>query len=215
MKCYRLGMDCSSLLNDMARTCTNYNRDGFTQQLSTLPRIISGHLYMRTQHWLLMPADQELGKLPQHCFISLCRHVITWSETPNLKKIVELIWCKMSHYKDPTLCSDCTQVAQYGECSTEYQVDCKTMQKGQIALVFTVWQDFGSGMTPFDPVWQRHRSMFGLAVRSPSIRAGSLKEAFEAFRFDEDLMPEAKKALEITSTTGNCNVDPCGSTCGR
>jgi hypothetical protein len=157
MKCYRKGLDISHILNQLSRTITDY-RYKYTRQLLFTARVVSGSLYLRTQHWILLPFTQPL-ELPTSCYVwSLCWHVDTWQD-PRLKHLFlsQCLQKRLREYQEfGTDAAHSTSTERCTSCRTEFQIDMKDMSTRGTAVVITVWQDFGEILTPFDLTWRSH-----------------------------------------------------------
>jgi hypothetical protein len=191
MKHHRAGLDCTSLLKDLSRTVTNF-RDTHTQQNSVTCRISlndSGRLLVRAQHWFLIPANPR-PVFPADYSIDLCPHLSTWSGTIYPGLLEKLIECTTSH---STPCSTCSSLHQCSHCATEFQINSKFFGDREWGMCFSVWHDFGECRSPFDEKFENlHLSVPSRGRKSPEFEKGSIKRAFEEFRFDGNLNMEQR-----------------------
>jgi hypothetical protein len=189
MKHHRANLDCTSLLKGLSRTVTNF-RDTHTQQTSVTCRISlndSGRLLVRAQHWFLIPADPK-PVFPAEYSIDLCPHLSTWSGTSYPGLLEKLIECTSSH---STPCSTCSVLHRCSQCATEFQIDSKFFGEREWGMCFSVWHDFGECRTPFEENFENlNVSVPSRGWKSPEFAKGSIKGAFEEFRFDGDMSLE-------------------------
>ena len=60
-------------------------------------------------------------------------------------------------------------------------------------MCFSVWHDFGDCRTPFEEKFENlHLSVPSRGRKSPEFEKGSIKRAFEEFRFDGNLNMEQR-----------------------
>jgi hypothetical protein len=191
MKHHRAGLDCTSLIKDLSRTVTKL-RDTHTQQNSVTCRISlndSGRLLVRAQHWFFIPANPN-PVFPAEYSIDLCPHLSTWSGTSYPGLLEKLIECTASH---STPCSTCSTVHQCSHCATEFQIDSKFFGERKWGMCFSVWHDFGGCRSPFEEKFENlHISVPSRGRKSPEFGKGSIKSAFEEFRFDGNLSMEER-----------------------
>jgi hypothetical protein len=196
MKHHRAGLDCTPLLKVLSRTVTNF-RDTHTQQNSVTCRISlhdSGRLLVRAQHWFLVRTDPN-PLFPAEYSIDLCPHLSTWSGTSLPGLLDKLIVCTSSH-SSAISCSTCSTLYQCSQCATEFQIDSKYFGERGWGMCFSVWHDFGDCRTPFEEKFENlHLSVPSRGRKSPEFKLGSIKSAFEEFRFDGNLSVRRMMAL--------------------
>jgi hypothetical protein len=195
MKHHRAGLNCTSLLKDISRTVTNI-RESHTQQTSVTCRIAlgdSGRFLVRAQHWFLVPANPK-PIFPKNFYnIDLCPHLSTWSGTSYPALLEKLIKCTTSHSTSTTPCSTCSKLYQCSQCATEFQIDSKYFGEREWRMCFSVWHDFGGCVTPFEEKFESlNLSVPPRGRPSAEFKKGSIKEAFEEFRFDRDMSVEER-----------------------
>jgi hypothetical protein len=188
MKCHRKGLDIRHILDPLSVTLTGYEHDWTYQQLF-VARVVSGSLYLRTQHWVLLPPKRQVEFPTSLNFWMLCCHVRVLSgsryEYPHTRSLQSRLH-EYQQFDTDAMHSTC--VEQCIACRTEFQIDIKDITRRGTAVVITVWQDFGELITPFDLTWRSHLFPFPLDYlrRVPSFTRGSLKKGFEGEHFDFD-----------------------------
>jgi hypothetical protein len=189
MRCYRKGLDISHTLDSLLLTLTEYG-DNWTRQMSFAARVVSKSLYLRTQHWILLPSKRPLELPTSFHWWKLCYHVRTIQGAgPEKYPLVQSLQNRFCEYQQfGTDAMHWTHLEQCIMCRTEFQIDIKDIGHRGTAVVITVWQDFGEVLTPFELTWGSHFFPFPHdSLRSiPSRTRGSLKDAFEGGRFDFD-----------------------------
>jgi hypothetical protein len=166
MQRYRDGQDYSSLMKDLTKTTTLY-RENCTIQTTIQPRIRDGKFLVRSQHRLLL--KPEGPNMANNWSLQLCAHYFSFGnhsrhKASNLYALDKIIKCKLSHKGHP--CIHCSGLIRCKDCCTEFQIDVNTNRNrmctadGELIAVFSAWQDFGEGRTPFDPKWVRRFVMF-------------------------------------------------------
>lgn len=188
MKQYRQGLNVKDILDPVSKAVTHYQYNWAHRRLFT-PRVVSGSLYLRTQHWILLQPKKFLELPRGFYYISLCNHLKDiCQDDPENWPLTKILQDRLYEYRQArgnTMCESDIEKCQ--TCRTEFQVDIKeTTWRGK-AVVITVWQDFGQISTPFDMTWNAHfflASDFEELGRTPSFIPGSIKESFECGSFD-------------------------------
>lgn len=193
MKCHRKGLNINHILDPLSRTLTNYQYKRTCQTIFKA-RVVSRSLYLRTQHWVLLPPKQPLELLTAKYLYPtrLCYHLHTFDgpgymDLPFRQYLQE----KFHEYQQLGIATHSTSTEQCLTCRTEFQIDIKDLGSRGAAVVITIWQDFGEILTPFDLTWKAHfflypsGPLFNLR-RVPSFPQGSLKDDFEGGHFEFD-----------------------------
>jgi hypothetical protein len=175
MNRHRKNIDVHVELPALSWTITHYYK-GFTYLQNFTPRIIAGSLYLRTQHWLLLPPDRLPGLPTSRYFLTVCRHLRSrWGESPPgflsstlQDRLLEFESCGEEHNILPGR-HRCTK------CLTEFQVDATTLANQGTGLVVTVWQEFGDMSTTLDAKWLNHTNLY---PPTPFVAPGVIKERF-------------------------------------
>jgi hypothetical protein len=153
----------------------------------------------RIQHWVLSPLNEAEVELPSGFQVDICPHLYTYGRTSFPRRLDKPVACKRSHHTDTGHCAVCSGIHKCEICCTEFQIDSKVMHKWKmLALVFSVWKDMGDWGTPFSALWENHCiALVGPREKSPHFEKGSLRGAFEEFRFDGQLGEMDEKELYV------------------
>lgn len=199
MKRHHLGLDPSNQLNKLSRTSSAEFKGDHTYLLTSNARIFFGHLWLRSQHWILLPKNKlKWPTLRQR--IPICCH---WTEDDLYNGKIDPIACRVAH-KLNFACEDCVGMHSCDKCATEIQIDTKKVE-GRHAVVVTVWKDFGVGETPFDPAWMSHwENLWHVYYHDFAfLPPGNIKRIFEDgkdFIFDAHLPEDMQRSLNIKSS---------------
>lgn len=186
----RFGIDCSSQLQHMSKTSTVRAKTS-TYQITTLARIISGHLVIRSEYWITVPwskAKSALGAA-ETSNLKICPHSVP-SSLHNywLRHCAELT---EKHNNGSIPCSECNSLQQCMYCATEFQMETAKIGKKGIAIAITVWQDLGDGSSPYNTKWEESRFV---TYRKQNFIPGNIKAGFEDFSLELE-KPVPLKAL--------------------
>jgi len=95
-------------------------------------------------------------------------------------KLRNILSCRLGHeVANETPCLTCAGVKRCKECYTDSEVEIRLMEDGRRALVFTTWQVFAEGATPFQskfPKWTNENGETFVLLRQP----GGLKVVFNS-----------------------------------
>jgi hypothetical protein len=199
MKRHRQGLDPSEQLKKLSRISHAEFKGDHTYLLTTNIRIISGKLWLRAQHWIMLPKTKlNWPTLRQR--IPVCCH---WTEDDLYYGQIDPIACRVSH-KLKFACEDCAGMHSCDKCATEIQINAKKLE-GRHAVVVTVWKNLGEGETPFDPNWMSHwehlwHIHYGEFAFIPPGQIKAVFEDGERFVFDAHLPEEKQQSLRIKPT---------------
>ena len=154
MKLHRLGRDTRP---DLARlTLVDTATYGPNDLYLSEARIVADEMFVRAQHWLLVPGNKFLH-VPKFSF-RVCHHLDTLDLSPN-NKLKRMMFCKIAHLNDMqklVSCKSCNGLSQCDYCPTEFQVDLKSFGDRGTAVVITKWMNLGAGYSRSDPKWRSH-----------------------------------------------------------
>jgi hypothetical protein len=154
MKLHRLGKNVHPYMEYLTEVRTE-NRDGYTYQYSSLPRIAEGNLLLHIQQWFRLPFGQTV-RLPTDRRLYVCPHWIT-NEPNGLTELSRMVTCATGHWKySQDNCGFCSGNWGCKLCATEFQIDIKKLWDGGVAIIVTRWSDLGEGRTPEDDKWTMH-----------------------------------------------------------
>jgi len=131
---------------------------------------------MRSQQWIILPADKSdkftLQTLPIR---NLCRHISgdgssgNWSQT-----LIKGNFEHLNGKRTSTACLGNASVKQCHHCYMDFQVDIKSFRERGTALILTKWINLDAGLTPLGEKWQSHP---GSAQR---FQPGSVQSSLES-----------------------------------
>ncbi|KAF2873395.1 hypothetical protein BDV95DRAFT_604903 [Massariosphaeria phaeospora] len=159
-------------------------------------KVISGHLFLRTEYSVALPQD------------ALWKSDLLAALWPTLPHV--LVGHRHSHSGHTglrySLENALTRNWKYGThtcstCATDYTIVCQpnnttplphpesSSAKSHLVLTITTWRDFGSGRSPFDAQWRAHGELGkgkpgygGDTIRLTNFQAGRIKRMFEEER---------------------------------
>jgi hypothetical protein len=190
----RFGIDCTSQLQRLSRTATfKFRASNATYQLSTLARMISGRLIIRSEYYIVIGWSTVAGRwvdlAVNEAFSSLniCPHAHDQNYFYDIRlrgsgHSEDVCFpCLMKHDNDhcrvPYTYEPGLRYCEF--CATEFQLDLNKLEKG-LALAFTVWQDFGDCSSPHETIWDWTWYVDDTHWRSVRWEVGSIKAGFEA-----------------------------------
>ncbi|KAH8747356.1 hypothetical protein BGZ57DRAFT_1005149 [Hyaloscypha finlandica] len=201
----RFGSGCTDLLRRLSKTSTTlgFGRRGDSAylQLSTLARVIAGHLVIRSEYYILLPwwkvrdTDQHIYEVFQA--LNVCPHI----QESSYDKAISNLWLCSGHHNNPGNCRFCDirnnapnrgvprfvaapWLQQCNHCPTEFQIDVTAAGVKGLAIAFTVWQDFRDCTSPHNTIWKGDYLKgnywdFVEAWRHVDFEVGSIKAGFE------------------------------------
>jgi len=186
----RFGIDCSSQLRQMSKTSTLRIKKS-TYQITTLARVISGHLIIRSQYWITTPWYKAKGAPGAPCTAETTKLKICPHSFPNS---LHNYWLghgaglteKSKNGNIP--CGECNSLQQCMYCTTEFQMETAKIGKRGSVIAITVWQDLRDCSSPYNTKWEEPRFV---TYRRQNFLPGSIKAAFEEFS------PELEKPVPL------------------
>ncbi|KAN0093572.1 hypothetical protein V8E51_016756 [Hyaloscypha variabilis] len=196
----RFGGDCSGLLQRLSNTSPTFLLETIWTwnpylQLSTLARVISGHLVIRTEYYIVIP--WRVVNVSDH---PIFRHMKTIEICPHAHDINDersfpQIWRCSKRSVDWGHCYHCyirstapkngaprvfaaPQLRRCDSCPTESQIQVVAVGEA-LTIAFTVWQDQGDCASPCGTIWEGGGASLGHWREVPD-EQGSIKAAFEA-----------------------------------
>lgn len=202
MKHYRLGQDCSELLNLLSKKPTTYLHYGYIERHTVLAKIIAGSMVLQEQRVFMLPPDRALA-IPWDLLVAICPHSRPLSASSFddrgsivISRITQGVLPKRHR----------SGIIQCRHCLTEFKVNYKSFGERGNAMFFTRWLDLGQGQSATDQNWRGH--VRGIEFRRLSIaewplipsHRGSVSAAFEnqeslAFDFDPSLSSQDDEEL--------------------
>ncbi|KAH8815444.1 hypothetical protein F5884DRAFT_178589, partial [Xylogone sp. PMI_703] len=193
MKLYRrFGLGCFSQLEELSKTCIyrdiwspysntlEFKGSKFAHYLRTWAQIASGNLIIKSDHWLLVPSAAMLltPGFPEYGMLRICPHLDASENYDSGGSLLRDLICR--HILVDGEVS--TDIYQCTECPTDFQIHHEILEDG-FALIVSVWQNFGDGVSPLAPEWQSHTRKMDLPSPPPKFPCGSIKEQFERVYF--------------------------------
>lgn len=118
-------------------------------------RIVSDALCLRLQDILVFPYEAT-RRLDWDLGVRICAHV----DLPRYHSAHSILWCQMRRMRVPASrgegCERCDALMRCSKCRTEFEVQCRAMEGGLVALIITKWIPLGQGQNPHDRDWRRH-----------------------------------------------------------
>ena len=112
--------------------------------------------------------------------IIICPHLymLTTFSLPESKPFRDILTCRLSHADaGNSYCGNCgPQVRKCAKCMTEFAFTVK-QSASELRVAFEVWQNFGCGEDPKDPIWISTTSL-GLASPVP-FQEGTIRAKYE------------------------------------
>jgi hypothetical protein len=178
LKRARQGLDPSKQLLSLSETFVVRQRHRLYRS-SLQARIVEQRLYVRAIHRLFVPR-KIIPSLPTSDWtLRICGHLESRGGFPEQPLSGHLLRTLAKYHGNGCITEKAGVLIQCRDCKTELCIEAEEKGKVGVQLVVTVWQDFGSGVQPFDFDFYSHFIDRAYRQKPVKFTASSIRDTFE------------------------------------